>query len=508
MSLTPEQRAELLELADRHVEDRLDEPGRARLEEMVGGNREAAELFVRFSGFASLLERRERTAASPFDVSPEEFETDTWLRTAYLYMSQPFQISLIIAGLAVTIGLLSLALARVEFGPRDGGAEVAARPNFVGRFTRLADCRWSSDTLARFDGSPAAQDDVEARQLLELLAGEFDLLLDSGARLRVAGPATLRCTGDNEIEFLHGQLTAYAPQRAVGFTVHVAGAKLVDLGTEFGLQVDPLGSAEAHVYQGEVTVELDAAAGEPIHLRSNQAVRWKRGKRDSAVQFASNPAQFRRWSPGVEVPSLFIAESANAEPQSALPFEPASDDLLEGLVPTVVVLGAADEELLKKLTDGFGSDPLHQGRDGRVILDSVADVSYAVVYDLNLPAGEAAVIEQLRVFTYNTDSRVFVDCDLEGSLDGDHWFPLHQRLTNGRRGVDFNLPSGTQTDYYFDYAVAWLTRRGDVPPVRHIRLTFRGPWGVHEFSATPSLRHSAITEIDLTGDIKVSPGAD
>ncbi|MEX0867961.1 MAG: hypothetical protein WD030_11440, partial [Pirellulales bacterium] len=390
MSLAPEHRAELLELADRHIEDRLDEAGRSRLEEIVGGSREAAELFVRFSGFACLLERRE--PARPSDVAPEEFETDTWPRTAYLYLSQPFQISLIIAGLAVTIGLLSLALIQVEFGPRGGDAPIAARPDFVGRFTRLADCRWSPGTLARFDGPPAAEGDIESRQLLELLAGEFDLLLDSGAKLRVAGPAALRCTGDNEIELLQGQLTAYIPPRAVGFTAHVAGAKLVDLGTEFGLQVDPLGAAEAHVYRGEVTVELNAAAGRPIHLRSNQALRWVRGKGDSAEQFAANPALFRRWSPGVEVSSLFLAESANAAPQSALPFEPASDDLLQGLVPTVVVLGAADEERLKMLTDGFGSDPLNQGRDGRVILDSVGDVSFALVYDLNLPAGEAAVI--------------------------------------------------------------------------------------------------------------------
>jgi len=503
MTLLRKTREELLVLAEAHLEDQLDDDQQARLEELVCGSPEAAELFVRYTSVASLLERRDRLAEATIeDESPEE-ETVSLARRTYLYLSQPFQISVIIASLAVTIGLLSLALVRVTFGPADRARPAVAKVEFVGRLTRVDDCQWSGDTLTMFGEQPKTNTGLEANRMIDLLSGNCDVQLDSGVRLRIVGPAAWRIRNDNEIEFLQGEMTAYVPERGIGFIAHAAGAKLIDLGTEFGLAVAGNEAAEAHVYRGEVSVELEAgaAADQPIRLSNNEALRWRRGEAAATERMASNGARFRRWLPGSEVPSLFIADRANREPAEKLPFVPAGDDLLEGLLPMVEPSLTPTDGQLAQLTDGRNSGVLGSGDDGRVILDAVNSTRFTLTYDLELPEGEAVRIDQLRVFTYNTDSRVFLDCDLEGSLDGERWFPLHQRLTIGRRGVDFNLPSGTSQDYFYDYALARLQRRDALPPVRQIRLTFRGVFDGKDFARFPTNRHSAITEIDLIGEV-------
>jgi hypothetical protein len=89
---------------------------------------------------------------------------------------------------------------------------------------------------------------------VHLQAGLAELEFFSGATLVVEGPAHLELLGPDRIRVESGKLRAIVPQPARGFTVLSAAAELVDLGTEFGLEVNPNGRTQVHVFQGKVEV--------------------------------------------------------------------------------------------------------------------------------------------------------------------------------------------------------------------------------------------------------------
>lgn len=90
---------------------------------------------------------------------------------------------------------------------------------------------------------------------LHLSAGAVAVQMPSGAQLTVEGPASLTATGENCVHLAAGRLFARVPPAGVGFTVETPSGSLVDLGTEFGVVVDPLGITESFVYLGEVRAE-------------------------------------------------------------------------------------------------------------------------------------------------------------------------------------------------------------------------------------------------------------
>ncbi len=87
---------------------------------------------------------------------------------------------------------------------------------------------------------------------LALASGLLQLEFYSGAQLIVEGPAELELLGPNEATCYRGKLRAFVPEHAKGFTVHAPQFQLVDLGTEFGIQVGADGAAEVQVFDGEV----------------------------------------------------------------------------------------------------------------------------------------------------------------------------------------------------------------------------------------------------------------
>jgi hypothetical protein len=60
-----------------------------------------------------------------------------------------------------------------------------------------------------------------------------------------------------------GKLSAKVPAEAVGFSIVANAAKIIDLGTEFGVHVDVEGAAEVAVFDGAVQLELLDANGRP-----------------------------------------------------------------------------------------------------------------------------------------------------------------------------------------------------------------------------------------------------
>jgi hypothetical protein len=81
------------------------------------------------------------------------------------------------------------------------------------------------------------------------------------------GPAQVELLSGNSMSLRQGKMVATVGREAIGFVVNTPQGKVLDLGTEFGIRVNPAGQSQIHVFAGEV---LLYPAGREDHLRVPQ----------------------------------------------------------------------------------------------------------------------------------------------------------------------------------------------------------------------------------------------
>jgi hypothetical protein len=99
---------------------------------------------------------------------------------------------------------------------------------------------------------------------LKLVAGLVRLDFAKDVRLTLEGPADLELIGPGETRLHSGKLTANVPPEGIGFQVHTERAKVVDLGTTFGVSVGTNGVTDVAVYEGLVAVTSLASREEKV----------------------------------------------------------------------------------------------------------------------------------------------------------------------------------------------------------------------------------------------------
>lgn len=82
--------------------------------------------------------------------------------------------------------------------------------------------------------------------------GVGEIAFDRGATVLLDGPCRFVINNDNEMTLHEGRIVAHITPEAANFTVHTPKAKVVDLGTEFGVEVDAQGKTLTAVFQGKV----------------------------------------------------------------------------------------------------------------------------------------------------------------------------------------------------------------------------------------------------------------
>ena len=87
--------------------------------------------------------------------------------------------------------------------------------------------------------------------LLRLQSGVVEIEFFQGARLCVEGPAEIRLVSAGEAFCRYGRFSAHVPPQARGFRLGTPRGDIVDLGTDFGLDLNEK-SPELHVFKGEV----------------------------------------------------------------------------------------------------------------------------------------------------------------------------------------------------------------------------------------------------------------
>ena len=83
-------------------------------------------------------------------------------------------------------------------------------------------------------------------------AGIMQLEFYCGAMVVVEGPAEIEILDESRVVCRLGRLRAHVPEPARGFAVLAPSFELVDLGTEFGLNILEDGATEVHVFHGKV----------------------------------------------------------------------------------------------------------------------------------------------------------------------------------------------------------------------------------------------------------------
>lgn len=110
-----------------------------------------------------------------------------------------------------------------------------------------------SDT-ARAQWSTAPQSDQLRPGPMTLKKGFAELTFKDGTKVILEAPANVILEKANQMSLHKGKLVASMDKGAHGFIVRTPGAKIVDLGTEFGVWVNEQGQSETHVFDGQVNL--------------------------------------------------------------------------------------------------------------------------------------------------------------------------------------------------------------------------------------------------------------
>lgn len=144
-----------------------------------------------------------------------------------------------------------------------GAAWVTKQQVFLATLVEVRGARWEGGLLPTEAGSR-----LEAGRL-RLAEGLARLVFKSGVEMTVEGPADLQLVNGGFCKLEYGGVVASVPPNAKGFTVQTAHAKVVDLGTEFGIRADREGLASVQVLKGTVELRHDKG-GEPLRVGLNQ----------------------------------------------------------------------------------------------------------------------------------------------------------------------------------------------------------------------------------------------
>jgi hypothetical protein len=315
---------ELWSLAEAVCNDTVTAEQYARLNAILLADEEAARRYATYVRMHGLLLWHWRdTDVTPVatPVVPALVETPSFLGVptslgTNLFSPGGYVFSYLLAICIVGIGLLigwAYQMSNPRFERRDtvqaptpGPTNVrpAAETVLVGRVTATVECQWPDPKTAVANGA-----DVPLGREYAMLSGVMQITYNTGARVILQGPCTYHLESPNGGYLSLGRLTARVKKRGEGrgekevaanqqsaisnhkspsplsplpspsFAIRTPTAKIVDFGTEFGVEVDQSGVSRAHVYEGKVEMRAIGSGNvQPILLRADESARAAIGK--------------------------------------------------------------------------------------------------------------------------------------------------------------------------------------------------------------------------------------
>lgn len=280
----------LTKLIDLHLDGALTPEEKVELENLLRGSEAARQQFWRHAGLHHALHEQARvgqesTNPAASKITPFSFPSAAWLRLAA----------------AVAVGLFLGWLLKSPAPQKD--LPVVAGSAFV------AQVRFADAGLVRDDTRTMPASEVLPVGPLRVGPGVAEIEFFDGARVVVQGPAQLDLLSPAALVLHSGRLSATVPERATGFRVLTPAGEVIDLGTRFGVSVDPAGKVETHVFEGRV--DWRGIGGQTARVREREAISVEANRR--MQQMAARPDTFP------ETESVFEALLVNGS------FEDGSD---------------------------------------------------------------------------------------------------------------------------------------------------------------------------------------
>lgn len=166
---------------------------------------------------------------------------------------------------AALVLLTATLLGMIWISRTESGARIAVSPGSILRGTDA--------------GNPGA---MEPDRTMTLEQGVAELVLPSGVKAVIEGPARFRLTDKDRLDLDGGHSWFLVPPGAEGFTVTTPRFEVVDLGTEFGIDLREDLPASVHVLAGKVEARATTGHRRMLALTAGEAAElvaagnWKR----------------------------------------------------------------------------------------------------------------------------------------------------------------------------------------------------------------------------------------
>lgn len=189
------------------------------------------------------------------------------------------------------------------------------------------------------EGRPLAEGDIQPAGRLRFRAGRALLSFFSGVTLTLEGPVDIDLVAADRVFVRRGKLRARVPHGAEGFAVACLGSAVIDLGTEFALNVEADGRSRVMVFEGSAEAALLDAEGTP---EQTQLVERSQAfdldpHAGRIMQADAKPETFAS-APAPNVPLLaldpsYAGEVMRARPMAYWRFEPGPGGPMRNEVP-------------------------------------------------------------------------------------------------------------------------------------------------------------------------------
>ncbi len=133
--------------------------------------------------------------------------------------------------------------------------DAEATTNAVAVLMREVNAEWEGRTPQ--NGMPLTPGTLKLRR------GLAQIEFYQGARVTLEGPANFELVSASEVRCTSGKLSAHVPPQARGFRVETPKGTVVDLGTDFGLDLTSP-EPQVHVFKGEVELHPDGSSMQPL----------------------------------------------------------------------------------------------------------------------------------------------------------------------------------------------------------------------------------------------------
>ncbi len=311
MNLKLDPHAELRSLVEAVCEETITAPEMERLEALVAADPDAEAFYITYLHMQACLVREFGTATPEFGEDsqgpPESLDDEGVERMPVRVPAARtlhFRLGYAAAAfaLAVTVGLAGVWVGRLTGArpDREPAPPVAGAPYPKVDFARglamvvkLDRVEWEPE-----DGPRPAEGDLLPAGRFRFRSGRATLSMLTGVTLVVEGPADLEFLSFEKVFCHRGKLRARVPDGAEGFVVSGSGSAVVDLGTEFGMNVELDGTMRGRVFEGRVEAAV---------LNESGTIQRSRMMRTRSNVFAIDPRNGQiEAGPG---PEQFVAPS-------------------------------------------------------------------------------------------------------------------------------------------------------------------------------------------------------